>query len=189
MCILLSCLQGWGKKHVRHKKKRSARIERTSKQHQEHHGKVQRGKATYYSRRATGARMSSGKKLHHDSLTCAHRTHPFGTKLKVTNVSNNKYTIVTVEDRGPYSRGKIVDLSYRAAKEIDMLRAGTAVVEIEVYEPVIYPMKPKDLEFLPIEFATEEPDDSGETINITHSIWERKKMLNAENVERKAKQD
>lgn len=154
MCILLSCLQGWGKKHARHKKKRSARIERTSRSHDQqekaHHGKVQRGKATYYSRRSTGAKTSSGKRLHHDSLTCAHRTHPFGTKLKVTNLNNNKYIIVTVTDRGPYSRGKIVDLTYRAAKEIDMIRSGTAMVEVEVYEPVIFPMKPTEPVFKPI---------------------------------------
>lgn len=154
MCILLSCLQGWGKKHVRHKKKRSARIERTNRSHDQqekaHHGKVQRGKATYYSRRSTGAKTSSGKRLHHDSLTCAHRTHPFGTKLKVTNLNNNKYIIVTVTDRGPYSRGKIVDLTYRAAKEIEMIRSGTAMVEVEVYEPVIFPMKPTEPVFKPI---------------------------------------
>ena len=59
---------------------------------------VQRGKATYYSKRATGARTSSGERVHHDSLTCAHRTYPFGTKLKVTNPANGKSVIEIPND-------------------------------------------------------------------------------------------
>ena len=54
----------------------------------------QKGKASYYSKRATGTRTSSGERLHHDSLTCAHRTHPFGTMLKVTNLQNGKNVLV-----------------------------------------------------------------------------------------------
>lgn len=65
---------------------------------------AQRGKASYYSKRATGARTSSGERLHHDSLTCAHRTYPFGTLLRVTNENNGKEVIVRVTDRGPHGR-------------------------------------------------------------------------------------
>ena len=71
---------------------------------------TQRGKASYYSKRATGARTSSGERLHHDSLTCAHRTYPFGTLLRVTNENNGKEVIVRVTDRGPRGRGRIIDL-------------------------------------------------------------------------------
>ena len=90
----------------------------------------QRGKASFYSRRATGARTSSGEKLHHDSLTCAHRTHSFGTLLKVRNLSNGREVVVRVNDRGPFGRGRIVDLSWGAAKALDMLSKGVATVEV-----------------------------------------------------------
>ncbi len=96
--------------------------------------KVQRGQATYYSRRSTGARTASGEQLHHDSLTCAHKSHPFGTLLRVTNMKNGKSTIVRVTDRGPYGHGKVIDLSYRAAREIGMLSSGIATVRVEVVE-------------------------------------------------------
>ena len=62
----------------------------------------QTGIASYYSLRATGARTASGELIHHDSLTCAHRTYPFGTLLKVTNPANELSVIVRVTDRGPY---------------------------------------------------------------------------------------
>ena len=64
--------------------------------------------------------------------TCAHRTLPFGTKLEVINNSNGKKVIVTVNDRGPFHKNRIVDLSYNAAKEIGMLASGTANVTIVV---------------------------------------------------------
>lgn len=92
----------------------------------------QKGKATFYSKRATGARTSSGERLHHDSLTCAHRTYPFGSLLKVTNPGNGKQVIVRVTDRGPFGRGKIIDLSWRAAKELDILSQGVATVIVEL---------------------------------------------------------
>ena len=92
---------------------------------------TQRGKATFYSKRATGARTASGDRLHHDSLTCAHRTYPFGTLLKVTNLSNNKSVVVKVTDRGPFARGRIIDLSWRAAKELDILAKGVGTVRVE----------------------------------------------------------
>ena len=88
----------------------------------------QRGKASYYSKRATGARTTSGQRMHHDSLVCAHRTHPFGTKLLVTNLKNHKQVVVKVIDRGPFHRGRVIDLSWAAAKELGMISSGVAVV-------------------------------------------------------------
>ena len=90
----------------------------------------QRGKASFYSRRATGARTSSGERLHHNDFTCAHRTHPFGTKLRVKNLNNGKEVVVRVNDRGPFGRGRIVDLSWGAAKALGMLSQGVVDVEI-----------------------------------------------------------
>ena len=94
---------------------------------------TQRGKASFYSKRATGARTSSGERIHHDSLTCAHRSYPFGTLLKVTNERNGKWVIVRVTDRGPHTRGRIIDLSHRAARILGMIDQGIAVVKVERY--------------------------------------------------------
>lgn len=105
---------------------------------------VQRGKASYYSKRATGSRTSSGTRLHHDSLTCAHKTYPFGSKLKVTNPATGKSVIVKVTDRGPFGRGRIIDLSWAAAKEIGMLAQGVAMVEVQRIDETIIPFKPTD---------------------------------------------
>ena len=90
----------------------------------------QRGKASFYSRRATGARTSSGERLHHNDFTCAHRTHPFGTKLRVKNLNNGKEVVARVNDRGPFGRGRIVDLSWGAAKALGMLSHGVVPVEV-----------------------------------------------------------
>ena len=90
----------------------------------------QRGKASFYSRQATGARTSSGERLHHNDFTCAHRTHPFGTKLRVKNLNNGKEVVVRVNDRGPFGRGRIVDLSWGAAKALGMLSHGVVPVEV-----------------------------------------------------------
>lgn len=92
---------------------------------------TRRGKASFYSKRATGARSASGERIHHDSLTCAHRTYAFGTRLKVTNLRNGKSIIVRVTDRGPHVRGRVIDLSYGAARALGMLSQGIAMVEIE----------------------------------------------------------
>lgn len=88
------------------------------------------GKASYYAHKFHGRKTSSGEVYNKDSLTCAHRTLPFGTKLQVTNPQNNKSVIVTVNDRGPHLRSRLIDLSYAAAKELEIIRQGVASVEI-----------------------------------------------------------
>ena len=119
--------------------------------------KHQHGKASYYSKRATGARSASGQRIHHDSLTCAHRFYPFGTHLKVTNLSNGKSTIVKVIDRGPFGRGRIIDLSWKAAKEIGMIAQGVATVKVEMLENPI-PYKPEDTKLPKIDFEVAETE-------------------------------
>lgn len=89
------------------------------------------GDATYYGHKFHGRRTSDGSIYHRDSLTCAHRTYPFGTMLRVRNKKNGREVIVKVTDRGPFRRGGVIDLSYAAAKEIDMVAAGVVPVEIE----------------------------------------------------------
>lgn len=118
---------------------------------------VQKGKASFYSKRATGARTASGTKMHHDSLVCAHRTHAFGTLLRVKNLANNKEVIVKVIDRGPFSRGRIIDLSYEAAKQLGMLSAGVQAVEVSVYHPeTAIPMKAEEVGLPEMDFVVPE---------------------------------
>lgn len=94
----------------------------------------QRGKASYYAHKFHGRITSSGRPYHRDSMFCAHRTYPFGTLLKVTNLRNKRSVIVKVVDRGPFAAGRIIDLSYAAAKELGMLRTGIATVSVSVYK-------------------------------------------------------
>lgn len=101
------------------------------------------GKASYYSDKLHGRTMSNGRPYHRDSMTCAHLKFPFGTMLKVKNPINDKEVIVTVTDRGPYSKRYIVDLSRAAAKELDLIHRGWAMVEITPYIPQKVPYKLK----------------------------------------------
>lgn len=127
----------------------------------------QRGKASYYSRRANGARTSSGERLNNDSLVCAHRTYPFGTLLKVTNLVNDRWTIVRVIDRGPFSRGRIIDLSYAAAKELGMLSQGVASVLVEPADKVVIPFRVERKNLLP-EIDFEINEGGNDSIPIWH---------------------
>lgn len=92
----------------------------------------QTGIASFYAK-TVKSKMANGQHYHKDSMICAHRTHPFGTRLKVTNLKNNKSVIVKVTDRGPFGRGRIVDLSWGAAEKLGMIAAGLAKVTVEVY--------------------------------------------------------
>lgn len=104
---------------------------------------AQKGKASYYSKKMTGARTSSGERIHHDSLTCAHKTYDFGTMLRVTNPENGKEVIVKVTDRGPHVRGRIIDLSWGAAKALGILSKGVAMVVVEPVDNYVVPFKPE----------------------------------------------
>ena len=90
------------------------------------------GKASYYSNALHGRRMSNGQPYNKNDFTCAHRTLPFGTQLKVTNTRNGNTVIVRVTDRGPFVRGRIIDLSYAAARALGTISSGIGYVRIEV---------------------------------------------------------
>jgi rare lipoprotein A len=75
-------------------------------------------------------RTASGEVTGPKGLTAAHRTLPFGTKVLVTNVRNGRTVVVRINDRGPYGRGRIIDLSRAAARELDMIRSGTTPVSL-----------------------------------------------------------
>ena len=88
--------------------------------------------ASYYSYEMGGRKTANGEIFDPNALTAASRTFPFGTRLKVTNKKNGKYVVVRVNDRGPYIKGRTLDLSYAAAEQIDMVQSGVAEVEIVV---------------------------------------------------------
>ncbi|MDX2136229.1 MAG: septal ring lytic transglycosylase RlpA family protein [Saprospiraceae bacterium] len=90
------------------------------------------GKAAYYSDKLQGRKTSSGEPYDKAKLTCAHKTHPFGTTLRITRVDNNMSVLVKVNDRGPFHEGYVVDLSRAAAEKIDLVKAGVARVKVEV---------------------------------------------------------
>ena len=84
------------------------------------------GIAAFYS----GGRTASGEVTGPTGLTAAHRSLPFGTRVLVTNVHNGKTVIVRITDRGPYGRGRIIDVSRAAARELDMINSGTTMVSV-----------------------------------------------------------
>ena len=92
------------------------------------------GVASYYADEFHGKQTSNGETYDMNDLTAAHRTFPFGTKARVTNLENGKVVVVRVNDRGPFHDGRLIDLSLGAAKELDLVKTGTARVKIEVLE-------------------------------------------------------
>jgi rare lipoprotein A len=93
------------------------------------------GLASFYAAKFHGRRTASGEKFSSKLLTAAHLTLPFGTLLKVTNPGNSKSVVVRVNDRGPYIRGRLIDLSRAAADLIGITRSGVARVELEILKP------------------------------------------------------
>jgi rare lipoprotein A len=137
------------------------------------HAQMQRGKASFYSKRATGSHTANGERLHHDSMTCAHRTLPFGTLLKVTNVANDSTVIVRVNDRGPYIRGRIIDLTWGAAKKLNMIMQGIATVIVEEAHRITFPLKapPAKVEIPRLEVPTIELPDT------LVAIWQEDQLI------------
>lgn len=87
--------------------------------------------ASYYGRES-GGRTASGQRMNPGAMTAAHRTLPFGTKVKVTEPRSGRSVVVTINDRGPYVAGRVIDLSRAAAQSISMTGAGVAPVSIAV---------------------------------------------------------
>ena len=92
---------------------------------------IETGNASYYADKFEGKKTASGATFHQRKLTAAHKTLPFGTKIKVTNVTTGKTVKVKVNDRGPFVAGRIIDLSKRAAEKIGLVQKGILQVEIK----------------------------------------------------------
>lgn len=95
------------------------------------------GKITYYGQRHAGRKTANGERFDPNALTMAHRTLPFGTLVRVTNLHNNQSVIVRVNDRGPVSRKRVGDLTSAAASKINMLHAGVADVLLEIVNDIL----------------------------------------------------
>jgi rare lipoprotein A len=90
------------------------------------------GNASYYGRESDGHTTASGAEYDEDRLTAAHRSLPFGARVRVTNLENRRSIVVTITDRGPFARGRIIDVSRRAARKLGFLRAGVTRVRLDV---------------------------------------------------------
>lgn len=97
-----------------------------AEQHSEH------GVASYYAKRSHKILLADGKRYSSHELFAAHRSLPFGTEVKVVNLKNGKEVTVFIADRGPFVRGRVIDLSWEAARRLGMLRSGLAPVRTEV---------------------------------------------------------
>ncbi|WP_317164376.1 septal ring lytic transglycosylase RlpA family protein [Pontibacter russatus] len=98
-------------------------------------GYTESGKASYYARKFQGRTMANGEKYRRGRLTAAHKTLPLGTKVKVTNTRNNRSVKLRITDRGPFVRGRIIDLSEKAARRLDFIKAGVVPVTLKVIQP------------------------------------------------------
>lgn len=95
---------------------------------------IQTGKASFYADKFEGNPTSSGEKYRHNKFTAAHKTLPFGTKVRITNLANNEFVEVTINDRGPYVDNRIIDLSKSAAEKLGFINLGLADVKLEVID-------------------------------------------------------
>jgi rare lipoprotein A len=94
---------------------------------------VEEGKASWYSIKTNaGTRTASGQKLCNHSPTAAHKTLPMGTKVRVINLANNKSEVVTINDRGPFKKGRVIDVTIGTAEKLGFVKKGIAPVRVEV---------------------------------------------------------
>ena len=94
--------------------------------------KLQSGMASYYGKGLHGSRTASGERHNRHEMVAAHRSLPFGTKVKVTNLSNGKEVIVKINDRGPFIKGRVIDLSYGAFSKIENPGKGITKVKLDI---------------------------------------------------------
>jgi rare lipoprotein A len=92
------------------------------------------GMASYYGAELGGSRTASGERFDPAAMTAAHRTLSFGSRVAVTNLANGQEVVVRINDRGPWGKSRIVDVSYAAAKQLGMHRTGTAKVKLELLD-------------------------------------------------------
>ncbi|MFL5812397.1 MAG: septal ring lytic transglycosylase RlpA family protein [Bdellovibrionia bacterium] len=130
---LLSLLvSACGSAPTRHSSRDSTESSQASPEHEtSRFSKIQRGMASWYGKHFRGRRTASGERFDPKQLTAAHKTLPLGSQAKVTCPKTGKTVVVTINDRGPYSAHRIIDLSREAAKKLGIISLGVALVEVE----------------------------------------------------------
>jgi len=98
--------------------------------------KVESGKASYYYGRWIGRLTANGETYRQEDVTAAHKSLPFGTYVRVHNLANDRNLVVRINNRGPFVKGRVIDLSLRAAEHLKMRKAGVVPVRIEVLDPI-----------------------------------------------------
>src|SRR5262245_6035155 len=98
-------------------------------------GYLERGVASWYGPTFHGESTSMGERYDMYSMTAAHKTLPLPAYARVTNLANGKSVVVRINDRGPFAKNRIIDLSYTAAAKLDMIKEGTALVEVRALQP------------------------------------------------------
>jgi rare lipoprotein A len=95
-------------------------------------GEAFEGVASYYAHRFHGRTTASGEVYDENALTAAHRDLPFGTRVRVTNLANGRQVLLRINDRGPFVAGRVIDVSFRAARDLDFIAAGLTRVRIQI---------------------------------------------------------
>ncbi|SHG94006.1 septal ring lytic transglycosylase RlpA family protein [Ferrimonas marina] len=95
-------------------------------------GTVEQGQASFYADKYQGRTTANGERFDQQAMTAAHKTLPFGTRVRVTNLNNGKQIVVRINDRGPFVRGRIIDLSYRGFSQLASPSEGLIPVKMEV---------------------------------------------------------
>ncbi len=120
------------------------------------------GMASYYGSKFYGNKTASGEVLDKDELTCAHPTLPFGTMLEVTNLSNNKWCVVRVNDRGPYAHGRLIDVTHKSAKHLGMFGSGVIKVKVTIVgdHNIVYIGRPESVIENSMELIKEDEEET-----------------------------
>ncbi len=141
----------------------------------------QQGKASFYAKSANAWLTANGEHLCNDSMTCAHRTYPFGTYLRVTHLGNGRSIVVRVNDRGPYIKGRIIDLTRKAAQKLGMIGQGVANVRVELADGITIPLKAptETIKFPKLEI------DSIELAGSLKPIWQEDLLIDHEIIKKK----
>jgi rare lipoprotein A len=138
------------------------------------------GLASYYAEPYHGRRTANGEVFDtYDELTAAHRTFPFNTVVKVTNQENGKDVEVRINDRGPFVDGRVIDLSLKAARQIDMVRSGLVPVKLTVLKegaPAASAMPPKPASPVPVATSTAAPPPSVPAFTVQVGAFESREV-------------
>lgn len=159
-------------------------------------GYQERGVASWYGKKFHGKPTSSGEIYNMHAMTAAHKTLPLPTDVRVTNLRNGKSIVVKVNDRGPFVDNRLIDLSYAAALRLEMITAGTTLVEVESLDGPPHaapqlastaeePVKSKSISFSPIATAAAQPVSGNELINLYLQVGAFGEQHNATSLQRR----